>query len=216
MPPEDLRGRNPAAVLAALFIVAVGPVLEPLGALLAIGWARLTGTPLRELGFVRPRSWAATIALGIAFGVAFKLVLKAVVLPLLGAPTINAAYHHLAGNTAALPGMLWLVIVGAGFGEETVFRGFLFERSRAWFGAGKGVLAATVLVSSAWFAAVHIPDQGLFGAVQAGIVGLVFGTIFAVTRKLWPLIVAHAAFDVAAVFIIYLDLEERVAHFLFR
>jgi len=108
------------------------------------------------------------------------------------------------------------VIVGAGFGEETVFRGFLFERSRAWFGAGKAALAATVLVSSVWFAAVHIPDQGLYGAVQAGIVGLVFGTIFAVTRKLWPLIVAHAAFDVAAVFIIYLDLEERVAHFFFR
>jgi membrane protease YdiL (CAAX protease family) len=210
---EDLRGKNLLAVLAALFIVAVGPILGPLGALLAIGWARLTRTPLRELGFVRPRSWAATIAFGIAFGVALKLVLKAVVMPLLGAPAINPAYHHLVGNTAALPGMMWTVIVGAGFGEETLFRGFPFERSRTWFGAGRTALIATVLVSSAWFAVAHLSGQGLYGALQAGIVGLVIGTIFAVTRELWPLIVAHAAFDVAAVFIIYLDLEEKIAHF---
>ncbi|TMA33009.1 MAG: CPBP family intramembrane metalloprotease, partial [Deltaproteobacteria bacterium] len=54
--------------------------------------------------------------------------MKAVVMPLFGAPAINPAYHYLAGNTAALPGMILAVIFGAGFGEEIFFRGYLFER----------------------------------------------------------------------------------------
>ena len=212
----SLKGKGPGAVLAAIFIVLVGPVLEPLGALLALGWARLTRTPLRDLGFVRPRSWIATILGGIALGVVLKLAMKAVVLPLLGAPERNPAYQFLVGNPAALPVMMWNVIVGAGFGEEIVFRGFFFERAAAWFGRGRTALVATVLVSSAWFGLVHVFGQGVYGALQAGIVGLVMGTIFAVTRSLWLPIVAHAAFDVIAVLILYFDLEAEVARFFFR
>src|SRR2546422_8014406 len=47
---------------------------------------------------------------------------------LFGAPPINQAYHYLTGNPAALPGAVYLLIAGGGFGEEVVFRGFLFER----------------------------------------------------------------------------------------
>ena len=77
---------------------------------------------------MRPQSWVATAAIGITFGVAFKFLMKTIVMPLLGADPINHAYHYLAGNRAALPAMLFTVIVGAGFGEETVFRGYMFER----------------------------------------------------------------------------------------
>jgi hypothetical protein len=37
-----------------------------------------------------------------------------------------------------------------------------------------------------------------------------------VTGRLWTLIVAHAAFDVTAVLLIYWNLEADVAHLLFR
>jgi uncharacterized protein len=184
-------------------------------ALLVLAWAALTGKPWRELGFVRPRSWMATVVLGILFGVALKLLMKTLVMPLLGAPPINAAYHFLAGNTAALPGMLFTVIVGAGIGEEIVFRGFLFERLGKLFGSGGIAKAAIVLLTSAVFAVVHYPDQGLAGAQQAAITGLVLGTIFAVTGRIWLPIVIHAAFDVAAVLIIYWNLETRLAHLVF-
>jgi membrane protease YdiL (CAAX protease family) len=66
------------------------------------------------------------------------------------------------------------------------------------------------------FGLAHYADQGLSGVQQATIVGIVFAAVFAVTRNLWPLIVAHAAFDVTAVFIIYRDLESYVAHLVFR
>lgn len=51
---------------------------------------------------------------------------------------------------------------------------------------------------------------------QATIVGLVFGTIFAVTGRIWMLMCAHAAFDLTAPAIIYWDLESDVAHLVFR
>src|SRR5688572_25587302 len=141
------------------------------------------------------------------FGSAFKLLMKAIVMPLLGADPINQAYHYLVGNRAALPGILFAVIVGAGFGEETVFRGYLFERLGKLLGTSRAAKAIIVMMTSVLFGLAHYPDQGLAGAQQGTILGLVFGAIFAVTGRLGMLMVAHAAFDVTAVAIIYWDLE---------
>lgn len=47
-------------------------------------------------------------------------------------------------------------------------------------------------------------------------VGLAYGTIFAITGRIWMLMFAHAAFDVTAVAIIYWNLESTVAHLIFK
>ena len=118
--PDDriaaaLRGFGPLGIGAILVIsLAFTPALK---AVLVLAWAWRSRTPWREIGYVRPNNWARTLVLGSAFGAAFKLTMKAIVMPLLGAAPINAAYHYLAGNAAALPGMLLAVTVGAGFGE---------------------------------------------------------------------------------------------------
>ena len=51
---------------------------------------------------------------------------------------------------------------------------------------------------------------------QATISGLVFGTIMAVTGRIWMLMCAHAAFDLTAYAIIYWDVESAVAHLILR
>jgi thiamine transporter ThiT len=56
----------------------------------------------------------------------------------------------------------------------------------------------------------------LGGVEQAMITGLVFGTIFAVTGRIFMLMVAHAAFDLTAIALIYWNLESDVAHFIFK
>src|SRR5262249_53513308 len=117
-----LRGFGPVGILVMLIVFIGNLPYVPLGALIVLWWARRTGTPLAAIGLVRPRSWAATIVAGILFGIGFKLLMKTVVMPMLGAPPINAAWHDLAGNTAALPGAAWTMIVSAGFGEEMTFR----------------------------------------------------------------------------------------------
>ena len=50
-------------------------------------------------------------------------------------------------------------------------------------------------------------------------VGIVFGQDlepFAITRQIWIVMFAHAAFDLAAVAIIYWNAETAVAHLVFR
>ena len=216
-----LRGFGPLGIIAILVILITGNVtvgnlvVFPLGAVLVLLWARLSQTPWREIGYVRPKSVIGVLAAGLAFGIAFKLLMKAIVMPLLGADPINQAYHFLAGNRAMLPTAVWAMLV-AGFGEETVFRGYAFERLSKLFGSGVRAKASIVLLTSALFGAGHYAGQGLPGVEQATIVGLVFGTIFAITRRIWMLIIAHAAFDLTALAIIYWDLESDVAHFVFQ
>jgi membrane protease YdiL (CAAX protease family) len=213
---EDLRGFGPLGLLAVLVIFAGNFIVVPLSAVLVLVWTRLSRTPWREIGYVRPRSWALTVAIGVPFGIAFKLLMKAIVMPLLGADPINHAYHYLVGNPAALPAAMYLIIVGAGFGEETFFRGYLFERFGKLLGQSLGAKVVTVLVTSLFFGSLHYFDQGFAGVEQAIIVGLVFGTIFAVTGRIWMLMIAHAAFDITAIAIIYWNLESAVAHFVFK
>jgi membrane protease YdiL (CAAX protease family) len=215
-----LRGFGPLGILAILVIVftgniVAGNVVVPLGAALVLVWARWSRTPWREIGYVRPRSWIGGLAVGLAFGSAFKFLMKAIVMPLLGADPINQAYHYLAGNRAMLPAAVWAMFA-AGFGEETVFRGYMFERFGKLVGSGVAAKISTVLITAIWFGLSHYAGQGLAGSEQATIVGLVLGTIFAVTGRLWMLMWAHTAFDLTALAMIYWKLETDVAHLIFK
>src|SRR6266850_1322092 len=220
-PPDDqlaarLRGFGPLGLLAILVILSADVIVKPLSAVLVLVWAWRSHTPWREIGYVRPKSWIGSLAVGIVFGVAFKFLMKVIVMPLLGADPINHAYHYLAGNRAALPAILFTLIVVAGFGEETLFRGYMFERLGKLFGSGVIAKTSIVLLTAGIFGLAHYSVQGLAGSEQAIITGTVFGTIFAVTGRLWMLMCAHAAFDLAALAIIYWDLESVVAHFVFK
>jgi len=210
------RVSGPLGILAVLAVLGVNLVLAPLGAVLVLLWARWSRTPWSELGFVRPRSVARDLSLGVALGAALKLVTKAVVMPLLGADPINRAFHFIAGNPSALPGMLFASIVVGGVGEEIVYRGFLFERLRTLFGRSALATVLIVVLTSAFFSSIHYPEQGLAGAQQAVVTGLVFGTVFAATGRIWTVMVAHAAYDITAVVIIYFDLETTVAQLVFH
>src|SRR5213592_46576 len=91
----ELRGFGPLGLLAIIAIlftgnVIVGPmVVLPVGAVLVLLWMRWSHTPWRDIGYVRPKSWIRTLAVGVAFGIAFKLLMKAVVMPLFGADSGN-------------------------------------------------------------------------------------------------------------------------------
>jgi membrane protease YdiL (CAAX protease family) len=211
-----LRGFGLVGLLAILIILLGNLVFLPLSAILILAWVALSRTPWREIGFVRPKSWMLTIGVGIFFGVAFKFLMKSIVMPLFGADPINQAYHYLAGNRAAIPATLYLMIVVAGFGEETFFRGYLFERLGKLLGTGAVAKILIVLITSVFFGLGHYANQGLTGVEQATIVGLVYGTIFALTGRIVLLMIAHAAFDLTAYALIYWNLETKVAHLVFR
>lgn len=211
-----LRGFGPLGILAILAIFAGNWVLAPLSALFALIWAWLSNTPWRDLGFVRPRSWTRTILVGIAFGAPLKLVMKSIVMPFLGAPPVNGPFHFLAHNPDEIPWMLYTVIVLAGFGEEVFFRGWAFERLGKLFGTAGWAKAVAVLITAAWFGQAHYGFQGIPGVQNATIVGLVFGSVFAVTGRIFFLMIAHIAFDLMAYAMIYWEWETAAAHFFFK
>jgi len=214
--PAALCGFGPLGILSILVVLSADLFVKPLSAVLVLVWARSSRTPWSEIGYRRPRSWLGGLAFGLVFGSALKIFLKAVVMPLLRADPINRAYHHLAHNRALLPAAIFAMIVQAGWGEETVFRGYLFDRLGRLAGTGAGAKSFIVLFTAALFGLAHFADQGLAGAEQATITGLAFGIIFAVTGSLWVPMVAHAAVDLTALAIIYWDQESRVAHLVFN
>ena len=216
MTDARLREFGPVGIFAMLVIFAGNLLVVPLSAVLVLLWAQQSGTPWQEIGFVRPKNWLTTIAVGVVFGIALKFLMKAVVMPLLGADPINQAYHYLVGNRAALPGMFYAIVIGAGFGEETLFRGFLFERLGKLFGPGIGRKVLIVLLSAALFGAAHYPEQGIPGVQQGMVVGLVLGAVYAAAGRLFMLMIAHAAFDLTALAMIYWGYESAVAHLIFR
>ncbi len=216
----ELRRFGPLGIFAILLILftgnlSLGPIVVPVGAILVLGWVKLSRTPWREIGYVRPQNWIASVVLGLVVGIALKFLMKAIVMPLLGADPINWAYHSWAGNRALLPAAIWTCLV-AGWGEETVFRGYMFERLGKLFPPGAAAKIAAVLITSVWFGLGHYFNQGLAGTEQAIITGLVFGSIFAFSGSIFMLMCAHAAYDLTALAMIYWNLETRVAHLIFK
>ena len=219
-PPHDrfadgLRGFGPLGLFAVL-VIAAGQIVAPLSAVLVLAWVKLSHTPWREIGYVRPRSWIESLAVGVTVGIVFKLLMKMIVMPLLGADPINQAYHYLAGNPTAAARLAFWLVVTAGFGEETFFRGYMFERLGKLLGRSPGAKVVIVLGTSVIFGSLHYFDQGLAAPEQAMITGTVFGTIFVCTGRIWIPMFAHAAFDLTALAIIYWNLESSVAHFVFK
>ncbi|HWC19436.1 MAG TPA: type II CAAX endopeptidase family protein [Terriglobales bacterium] len=225
-PPNDglaaeLRGFGPVGIFALVAITFSGyislgrMVVFPLGGILALVWVWLSHTPWSQIGYVRPRSWLLTMCGGAALGITLKLLMKAVVMPLLGADPVNSVYHFLSGNRALLGRAVSMMVI-AGFAEETVFRGYLFERFSKLLGSSKLAKACIVLMTSLWFGLGHYADQRLAGVEQAFITGLIFGSIFVCTGSVFLPMIAHAAFDITAVVLIYRNLETQVAHWIFR
>src|SRR5262245_482999 len=168
---EQLRGFGPLGILAILIVVAGSVVSTAVSAMLVLLWVWLSRTPWREIGYVRPRNWLSTVVLGVVAGSAFKLLMKIIVMPLLGADPINRAFHYLVVTRAAVPGFLLAIVVGAGWGEETFFRGYAFERLGKLFGRGLPAKMAIVILTSVGFGLAHYAVQGIHGTEQATITG---------------------------------------------
>src|SRR6185436_18736415 len=82
----ELRGFGPLGIFASIVIlltgtVVVGTIAIPVGAALVIAWTRWSRTPWSAIGYVRPRSWIRSLAIGLVFGIALKLLMKVIVMP---------------------------------------------------------------------------------------------------------------------------------------
>jgi membrane protease YdiL (CAAX protease family) len=212
----SLRGTGVTGIAALLVITATAILFTPAAAALILFWAWVSQTPWRSLGLYRPRSWFVAMGVGVALGVVEKLLMKTVIMPLLGAPAVNPHFGYLADNPRAALFFAAYAIVGAGFAEELVFRGYMLERIESLLARVAAKQTIAILISTVIFASLHY-QQGLSGIENAAILGLLAALIYVgFGRNLWPLVVMHALYDLLSLFLIYFHLEAAAAHLIFR
>lgn len=141
-------------------------------------WARRSGDELS------PRRALTGLPIGAAAGVALASACVLAIAVLGGIAIEPAAVPPAA---VAIAGLVGLNVVVAVF-EELLFRGILLEGLRERLG-----WAPALVISAVVFGAGH---GDLWGAVTVGLeAGVLLGAVFLVTRSLWIVIGAHAAWN---------------------
>jgi membrane protease YdiL (CAAX protease family) len=178
--------------------------------LLLVGWIslRLRGIGWRGVGFVRPRSWLRTIAIGTVAGIALELFADFVTEPwlagLAGKHPDLTGFRSLVGNPKLLLVYLTLNWTLAAFGEEMVYRGYLMNRVADLQGGTQRAWILSLFVVSALFGYGH-EYQGLIGVIQEGLSGLLLGLLYlGSNRTLGVPIIAHGVSNTLAFLLIFL------------
>jgi membrane protease YdiL (CAAX protease family) len=194
-------------VLRQLHVTHSGSIAVVICVLLATWRLGAAGESWQLLGLVRPRSWGNTLLwVPVLYGLVF--LASAVVVPWLARvfgwpPTDYSVLGPIERNLALLVTLLAIAWTTAAFGEELLFRAFLLSRLERLFGGGKPAVIAAVLLQATLFGVGHA-YLGIRGAMSAGLIGAIFGTLFVISgRNLWPLILAHGLTDTLSLLALY-------------
>jgi len=179
--------------------------------LLIIGWVslRLRGAHWRDVGLRRGPRLRRLAYLGIMGGIALETFQLTITQPLVvrafGAqPDLNA-FASLAGNLPKAALYLLLVWVIAAFGEELVWRGYVFNRLTGLLGRIRAPYSVALVITSGLFGLAHF-HQGLPGVVIESVGGLILGAAYlGCDRNLAIPIAVHGVVDTIDVVLGYLD-----------
>jgi len=165
-------------------------------------WLQLRGDSVAAIGLKKPRNWLRSILFGVT--VAAILFIAVYLLERCGFRRDLSAFAAFKGNLELTLYQLGAVIIGAGFGEEYVFRGFLFQRLAMLFGGSKLGWGTACVIQAALFGVAHAYQNPL-GMLLTGSIGLTMGVVFLATgRNLWVPIIAHTLYDTARIVGFYL------------
>lgn len=154
----------------------------------------LSGRPLADLGLGFSPSLGLLAGAGIAIlGIVFLESQRRAVATQAAARELvrkQLGYAEPLLPHDAQEGRLFLALsVTAGICEEILFRGYLMAYLGPWLGVWGALLASSVA-----FGAAHL-YLGPQGALRAGLVGLVFGSLYVLTGSLWIPMLLHALLD---------------------
>ncbi len=201
-----------AAVIAAVFALdATGHVpVSKTPWLLLLGWVslRLRGARWRDVGFRRGPRAGRLAYLGIMGGIALETFQLTITQPLvvraLGAQPDLQQFANLAGDLPRAALYLVLVWVIAAFGEELVWRGYVFNRLVGLLGWIRAPYSAALAIASLMFGVAHF-HQGLPGVVVDSVGGLILGAAYVgCDRNLAIPIAVHGVVDTIDVVLGYL------------
>ncbi len=161
-----------------------------------------------DVGLNGDQPFAKVLLIGAALGVGMEALELFATQPLLTkllnkGPDLDE-FRRLIGNTQLLVIGVVLAWILAGFGEETVWRGYLTNRVADFFGRSTTGWSAAAILASLLFGLAHFP-QGPTGVIENIIDGAILAAIyFATGRNLWAPIIAHGIQDTVDIILIYL------------
>jgi uncharacterized protein len=168
-----------------------------------VAWVliRLRGETFADIGLRRPGSWSRTFIVSILLA---ALIFAGIYF------SEKAGFHRDLTRFAALQGNLGLtvytvfyVVIGAGFYEEFMFRGFIMQGLAMFFGANRGAWGAALIIQGVLFGASHAYQNPL-GMLITGTLGVLLGILVIVSGgNLWTAIITHALFDASRSVLFY-------------
>jgi len=199
------------AVLGALIPAPInwekGFVFDAIGKMLLVGVAwgliRLRGERLADIGLKRPASWMRTFVIGI--GLAALVFIAIYISERAGFRRDLSKFREVQGNLELTLFGVFYGLIGAGFYEEFMFRGFLMQGLAMLFGASRSAWIIACVVQGALFGAAHAYQNPL-GIAITGTLGVLMGLlVLASGRNLWPVIIGHGLFDASRFVLFYFE-----------
>lgn len=185
-------------VATAVAIVADWLIPSLVLATMAVLSLAVRRTGPHSLGLRRPGFGVRLAGQMLAAAVALTVLDLALLIPIAnhvsGRRQDVSDFADLQGDLGLLVAYLLLGWTLAAFVEELAFRGYLFTRLTDVLGTATPGVVAALLLSSALFALLHT-EQGLVGAVVAGVDAAVYGVLRIARGTLWAPILAHGFVD---------------------
>lgn len=193
VPPVLALGLNSTGLALASVAGALG------GIAMAWPWLSSDGALGAAFALRRPDSWPrallqaglAALAVQAWFQVGSWALTGLGMAPLDTSQVMDFVTQSPASLALWVVGVAWFA---AGFGEEMLWRGFLFDRLMRLRGVAGRVWLA-IAIQAIVFGLPHL-YQGWTGVILTGVVGVIFGWLRTRTQwNLWPLIIAHGLVD---------------------
>ncbi len=180
-----------------------GLTIQMLEVLIACALIWFRRERLADIGLKRPQSWLRTIGIGIVLAAIFFLTIYL---------SEKAGFHRDLSRFSALQGNLRLtliavfyVLIGAGFYEEFMFRGFLMQSLAMFFGGSRAAWWVALVIQALLFGGAHAYQNPL-GMLITGTLGFLLGLLVILSgRNLWAAIIAHALFDASRSVLFYFN-----------
>lgn len=186
-------------LIISSIVVFIGSTIEYKGK-----WFSALGFQREKLNFKNIFVYAPLVALGLFCFYIFILIPG--VTKLTGVPIDYSFFKEITKDLKTFIISLILILIGSGFGEEIIFRGYFMRQFLKFFGKSKISIALSIVLITAFFGFMH-SGQGITGQIVTFVIGSLIALIFYLRKyDLWFVCSVHCFFNTIALTSIYFGL----------
>lgn len=164
---------------------------------------------LQDIGLSANSNFSKTVKTALISFIIIEPAVDFMIQPLVNKLTDEvvdySAFDFIAHDLSQYFKYLLFIIISAGFGEEILFRGFVFRQLNIVLPNFKGKILLIIVLSAILFSIPHW-YQGPGGVLITFIFGLAFATLYVKTNyNLWATILLHSLVDGLFIILAYFD-----------